>query len=238
MDGITHSTEGKWTVTTTTTEDPDRLDDDLEKTTTSRYEDADNATSAVTEWPGDNAGEDVETDDEAADSPRQNRPSRRRLPPKPTAAIAAAIMIAALSALVGWLGVQLQHAQQASRQQAEYLQAARQGAVNLTTIDWQHVDDDVKRIVDSATGTFYEDFSKRVAPFIDVVKHVQSKTTGTVTMAGIESVSGDKAQVLVAVTVETTNSGAPQSTSKAWRMRIDVQKVGNDVKLANVEFVP
>jgi Mce-associated membrane protein len=44
--------------------------------------------------------------------------------------------------------------------------------------------------------------------------------------------------VLVAVNVQTTTSGAPQQTPRAWRMRISVQKVGDDVKVSNVEFVP
>lgn len=179
-----------------------------------------------------------DADAQDADVLNDDVAGRRRWPPKRVAAIAGAAMIVALGAVAGWLGLQLQHAQQTTDQRAEYLQAARQGAVNLTTIDWQQVDGDVKRIVDNATGTFYDDFSKRSQPFIDVVKQVKSKTTGTVTMAGLESMSGDQAQALVAVTVETTNTGAPQPTTKAWRMRIDVQKVGNDVKVANVEFVP
>jgi Mce-associated membrane protein len=183
---------------------------------------------------------DAEADDVDADGdvPNEDPPSRRPRSPKTLAAIAGAIMIVAVGAVAGWLGLQLQHTQQAADQRAAYLQAARQGAINLTTIDWQQADGDVKRIVDNATGTFYDDFSKRAQPFVDVVKQVQSKTTGTVTMAGLESMSGDQAQALVAVTVNTTNAGAPEPTSKAWRMRIDVQKVGDDVKVANVEFVP
>ena len=50
-----------------------------------------------------------------------------------------------------------------------FVQVARQGALNLTTIDCQSADADVQRILDSATGTFYDDFSKRSQPFIDVV---------------------------------------------------------------------
>jgi len=38
--------------------------------------------------------------------------------------------------------------------------------------------------------------------------------------------------------VKTTLAGAPQQDPRAWRMRIDVQRVGEQVKVANVEFVP
>ena len=110
--------------------------------------------------------------------------------------------------------------------------------MNLTTIDWQEADSDIQRILDSATGTFYDDFQKRSQPFVQVVKQAQSKSVGTVTEAGLETESGDQAQVLVAVSVKTTNLGAVEQEPRAWRMRIDVQKVGNEAKVSDVQFVP
>ena len=44
--------------------------------------------------------------------------------------------------------------------------------------------------------------------------------------------------MLVAVTVTPSNAGAPEQQPRAWRMRISVQKVGDDAKVSNVEFVP
>ena len=118
------------------------------------------------------------------------------------------------------------------------MQVARQGALNLTTIDWQRADADVQRILDSATGEFYDDFAKRSAPFIKVVKEAKSTSTGSITEAGLESEAGDSAQVLVAVAVKTSNVGAPDQQPREWRMRIAVQKVGDVMKVSNVEFVP
>jgi Mce-associated membrane protein len=43
---------------------------------------------------------------------------------------------------------------------------------------------------------------------------------------------------LVAVTVKTSNAGAPDQQPRSWRMRISVQKVGDEAKVSNVEFVP
>jgi Mce-associated membrane protein len=117
-------------------------------------------------------------------------------------------------------------------------QVARQAALNLTTIDYQHADADVQRILDSATGQFFDDFSKRSQPFVDVVKQAQSKSVGTVTEAGLESEDHDGARVIVAVAVNTSNAGAPQQQPRAWRMRLTVQSVGGDAKVSNVGFVP
>ena len=44
--------------------------------------------------------------------------------------------------------------------------------------------------------------------------------------------------MLVAVTVRTSNAGAPDQAPRAWRMRISVEKVGDEAKVSNVEFVP
>jgi Mce-associated membrane protein len=71
-----------------------------------------------------------------------------------------------------------------------------------------------------------------------VVKQAQSKSVGTVTAAGLESASADQAEVLVAVSVKTSNAGAADNQPRAWRMRISVQKIGDQAKVSNVEFVP
>lgn len=148
------------------------------------------------------------------------------------------VTVLALAGLTGWLGVRAYHSHQDDAQRSLFLQVGRQGALNLTTIDYQHADADIQRILDSATGNFYDDFSKRARPFIDVVKQVKSKSVGTVTEAGVESLDGNDAQILVAIAVNTSNAGAPEQQPRAWRMRISVTKVGAQAKVSNVAFVP
>lgn len=97
----------------------------------------------------------------------------------------------------------------------------------------------MQRVLDSSTGTFYDDFQKRADPFIQVVKQAQSKSEGNITEAGLEASDDNEGRVLVAVTVNTTNAGAPEQQPRSWRMRITVQKTGdNEAKVSNVEFVP
>lgn len=147
------------------------------------------------------------------------------------------IMVVGLAALTGWLGFRTYQSQQAEAQRSLFLEVGRQGALNLTTISYTEAEADVARILDSATGTFHDDFQKRSQPFIEVVKQAQSKTEGTVTAAGLESVNGDSARVLVAVSVKTTNAGTPEPQPHGWRMRIDVQKVNDGAKVSNASFV-
>jgi Mce-associated membrane protein len=177
-----------------------------------------------------------ETDDETEEA--EQAPAKPRMSHLRLATIAGLIAVVVMAGLTGWLGYRTYKSHQADEQRKLFLQVGRQGALNLTTIDFQEADKDVQRILDSATGTFYDDFQKRAQPFVEVVKQAQSKSVGTIAEAGLESESDNGAQVLVAVTVKTSNAGAPDQQPRAWRMRISVQKVGNDAKVSNVEFVP
>ena len=178
--------------------------------------------------------------DEAEEATAEEKPAKPPMSHVRLATIAGLVLVLALGGLTGWLGFRAYESRKAEEQRNLLLQVGRQGALNLTTIDHQQADADVQRILDSATGTFYDDFQRRAQPFIDVVKQAQSKSVGTITEAGLESESesGDEAQVLVAVTVKTSNAGAPEQEPRAWRMRISVQKVGDEAKVANVGFVP
>lgn len=185
----------------------------------------------IDETDADDAG-DTDGADERVDEPAKPKRVRR------LAAVLGLVLVVALSTLVGWLVVRTHRATDVDERQSQIVQVARQGALNLTTIDWQRADADVQRILDSATGEFYDDFAKRSAPFIKVVKEAKSTSTGSITEAGLESEAGDSAQVLVAVAVKTSNVGAPAQEPREWRMRIAVQKVGDVMKVSNVEFVP
>jgi Mce-associated membrane protein len=148
------------------------------------------------------------------------------------------VIVVIVAGLCGWLGFRAYQSHQHQQQRALFLQVGRQGAVNLTTIDYQHAEADVQRILDNAAGTFHDDFVQRAQPFVDVVKRVQSTSVGKVTAAGLESESKTGAQILVAVSVKTSMPGSTAERPRAWRMRVTVEKVGDDTKVSNVEFVP
>jgi Mce-associated membrane protein len=95
--------------------------------------------------------------------------------------------VAALVAPVGWMEFRVYHDQQAQAVRSEFVQADRQGALNLTTIDWQNADRDVQRILNGATGQFHDEFATRSQPFVDVIKQAKSTSVGTIAEAGLES---------------------------------------------------
>lgn len=184
------------------------------------------------------AEEDAASYDEEAAAAEAAKSPKAPMSPVRLATIAGLVVVILLAGLAGWTGYRGYQAYQGEKERQLFLQVGRQGALNLTTIDWQNAEADVQRVLDSATGTFYDDFQNRSAPFVQVVKQAQSKSVGTIAEAGLESATRDEAQVLVAVTVTTSNVGAPEQEPRAWRMRLTVQKVNDETKVSNVEFVP
>jgi Mce-associated membrane protein len=177
------------------------------------------------------------TDEDVTDASPDNESSEEDSASLRYPALAATLVVIALAGLCTFLGVRAYQSHQVDQQRNLFLGVARQGAVNLTTIDWQSADADVQRILDSASGPFYDDFSQRSQPFVNVVKQMQSKSVGTVTEAAIESESGNDAQVLVTVSVATTNPGAPEQSPRNWRMRMSIEQNGDVAKVSKVEFV-
>ncbi len=156
------------------------------------------------------------------------------------ALIVGTVVVVALAALTGWLGYRAYESRQTAQLRELYVGVGRQGAINLTTIDAAEAEKDVQRILDSAPTRSTTTSPSRSQPFIEVVKQAQSKSVGEVTEAGLESMSDSEGQVLAAVTVTTSNRGAPPNQPKrSWRMRLSVKKTGDDeAKVSKVEFVP
>jgi Mce-associated membrane protein len=143
-----------------------------------------------------------------------------------------------LAGLVGWLGFRAYEADRLETQRDVFVQAACQGATNLLTVDYQHAEADAQRILDSATGKFYDSFARRKQSYIDNAQRMRSKLVAIATDAGLESRNGDQGRVLVAVTVKSSDPALAQQEPQYWRIRVTVQKMGDVAKVSEVAFVP
>jgi Mce-associated membrane protein len=188
--------------------------------------------------PGDAEGLGDSSLDGSASHPALPRRGSRRGSALRFALLTSTVVVVVLGGLTGFVWFGAHRTAVAAQQREVFLQAGRQAAIDLTTISYSRAEADVARILDSATGSFHDDFQKRSQPFIDVVKKAQSDSQGSVTAAGVESVEGDKASVIVAVSVKTSNAGVPEQQPRGWRMRLDVEKVGDSAKVSDVAFVP
>jgi Mce-associated membrane protein len=113
--------------------------------------------------------------------------ARASTPRLRSAAVIVVTMVCTLGGLAGWLGHRAVDSLHIQQQRNVFLQVGRQAAINLTTISYTEVDQDVQRVLDASTGAFHDDFQKRSAAFVEVVKQAQSKSEGTIADAGLES---------------------------------------------------
>jgi Mce-associated membrane protein len=143
-----------------------------------------------------------------------------------------------LAGLVGWLGFRAYEAHNLEAQRNLFVQAARQGAASLLTVDYQHADADAQRILDSATGKFHDSFARRKQSYIDNAQRMRSQLVATATDAGLESRNGDQGKVLVAVTVKSSDPAQTHQGPQFWRIRVTVKQMGDVAKVSDVVFVP
>ena len=171
------------------------------------------------------------------------RPTRRRLraPRIRLSWVAAALVVLCALGFLGAGGYAMwQHRQTTTTQQrsAEFTAAARQGVVTLMSLNFNHAQDDVKRIIDNTTGDFRKDFQGQADEFAKVAQESKVITEATVNGVGVQSMSKDTATVLVAVTTQVSNNASKEQQPRSWRLRVDMARDGGQLKLAKVEFVP
>lgn len=187
----------------------------------------------------DEADEETTADDDGEAEPARSR--RRRLPRpgwKALAATVAVLCTAALLAVSGYMAWTHREAQKLQQQNAEYTAAGRQSVVTLMSLDFNKAEEGVQRIIDNATGQFKTDFEQQATDFVQVAKESKVITEVTVNSVAVESMSDDKAAVLVAASSRVTNSAGANQEPRTWRLSVDLQREGDQIKMSKVEFVP
>ena len=122
-------------------------------------------------------------------------------------------------------------------QAAAYVATARQGVINLTSLDFNKAKENVQRVLDTATGEFRDDFQKRAQDFESVVKDSKVVTEGSIAATAVESMTKDSAVVLVLANESVTNIAGAKDQPRTFRFRVSVVHDGDDLKLSKVEFV-
>jgi Mce-associated membrane protein len=191
------------------------------------------------------ADDSAEETDETSDAPAptetaEPEPGRRRLRVPNWAeglTVAAVVAICALLGVSGWMAWHHHNVVQERQRAAAYIAAARQGVVNLTSLDFNKAKEDVQRVLDSATGAFKDDFQRRAQDFESVVKDSKAVTEGSVAAAAVESMNNDSAVVLVLANERVTNIAGAKDQPRTFRFRVSVVHDGDQLKLSKVEFV-
>jgi Mce-associated membrane protein len=152
--------------------------------------------------------------------------------------VAAIILILCFAGASGYMVWQDRDATERAQRAANFVAGARQGIVNMTSLDFNKAKEDVQRVLDSSTGEFRDDFQQRAKDFASVVEQSKVVTEGKVNAAAVESMDGNSASVLVSATSRITNSAGAKDEPRVWRLRVTVTEDGGQYKMSKVEFVP
>ncbi|MEV0034263.1 hypothetical protein [Nocardia sp. NPDC050793] len=172
---------------------------------------------------------------EAADVPSGSKPKlgARRI----VALAASVVLVLALMVGAGVMVFLVHNNNVREDRRAEYLQAARQAVLNLTTIRADSAKEDIDRILATASGKFKNEFDGRVDPFMEVVKQAKVVSTGEVVESALVRDDEDSATVLIAAKQTLTNAGSAEPQTRFYRFRITVTRTDSGLSASNVEFV-
>lgn len=165
--------------------------------------------------------------------PRIGKPRLRRI-----AGVAALLCTAVLLAVSGLMVKAQQDARAEGQLNAEFTAAARQAVVTLMSIDTKDPQGSVQRILDNSTGAFRDEFEGAADDFIRVAQDAKVTTKATATAAAVESMTPDSAVVLVSASSTVTNAEGAEEAPRNWRLLVDLQREGDQIKMSKVEFVP
>jgi Mce-associated membrane protein len=195
--------------------------------------DAESEASDVAPEPIDASEAEEASDDLSAPAGR-----RGSLVLKVVAMTLASLLTVALLGASGYMVWQHRKVVDEQRMNAEYAAAARQSVVTLMSLDFNKAKDDVQRIIDNSTGQFRDDFKNQADDFIKVTQDSKVITDVTVNATGVESMTDDSAVVLVSATSRVTNASGAKQEPRSWRLSVNLQREGDQVKMSKVEFVP
>jgi Mce-associated membrane protein len=195
------------------------------------------------EAAGTDDGDEVdETAEAAADDVDENAPTHKRRLRRPgLSAVAAAlvvVVIAGLLSVTGWMLFEHRKATAERHQTAEYAAAARQGVVNLMSMDYTQAKESVQRVIDDSIGKFRNNFEDSSQDLIKALQDSKMVTKVTVNDTAVEAMDEETATVLVAATSRREGPNAPKEDQqpRVWRVVVTMQRDGGQIKMSDVEF--
>ncbi|MFD5735504.1 hypothetical protein ACFWIY_22130 [Streptomyces sioyaensis] len=173
----------------------------------------------------------------AASAPRPATEAVRAARESRVLPVVLAGVLAVLVVLSGFFGVRLYQQHGEEQRNQDILAAARQSAVNFTSLDYRHYDRDSKNVLKGATGDFKEQFTTQTKKLTKLVTDNKSVSEGHVLEAGIAKAGDTSAQVLVVADSKVTNVAAPQGQARNYRLQLDLVLEGGRWLTSNLEFV-
>jgi Mce-associated membrane protein len=148
-------------------------------------------------------------------------------------AVAAVLLLAAS----GYLAVQTYQRSQEEQRRQDIMAAARQTAVNFTSLDYRRYAQDSENVLRGATGDFKRQFKGQTKELTKLVAANKSVSQGRVIEAGIARAGERSARVLVVADSKVTNTAVKKGQVRNYRLQLDLVLEDGRWKTSDVEFV-
>lgn len=170
--------------------------------------------------------------DDAPDTAPATTSVRRLL----LAGLVGVIVVAAvgLSAFLGWRLIQRDATVAAGR---AALEAAKQYAVVLTTLNANDIDKNYQQALDGATGKFKEDYSQGSSHLRQILIDNKASGKGVVLDAAVKSATTTRVEVLLFVDQSISNAVLPQPRIDRNRVQMTMELVDGRWLASNVDII-
>jgi len=178
-----------------------------------------------------------EAEGEAESAPSRRR--RLRRPGRKALAAAAAVVVSCGSlAASGYLLWQHHDAVQQRQRTAQFATAARNAILTMLTINASTARADVQRFADQTTGQFKAMVLLSGEDYVKALEQSKVSSKAAVQAVAVQSMTQDSAVVLVAAKSELTKPDQAKPESRSWRVVVNLETDGGQLKISKVEFTP
>ena len=152
----------------------------------------------------------------------------------PAVLAGAAVLLTAAS---GFFGLKVYEAHAEEQRGQDAVAAARQSALNFTSLDYRHYGRDSRNVLKGATGDFKKQFGAQTRELTKLVTKNKSVSEGKILEAGLVRAGERSARVLVVADSKVTNIAAPEGRARNYRLQLDMVLREGRWLTSDIEFV-
>jgi Mce-associated membrane protein len=164
--------------------------------------------------------------------PRVPRPSRKAVGIGTSTVVISASLIA-----TGYMVWQHYALLREQRHAAEFAAAARKGVATMLSIDPDHAAQSVQRSIDVTTGALKTELQATSVLMVKSAQEAKVATTASAEAAAVESMTDNSAVVLVVAKSDTTNPDKSKRPTVFWRISVNIDRDGGQLKMSKLDFV-
>ena len=165
-------------------------------------------------------------------------PRRLHRPTRKAVGVGAAIVVICASlAASGYIVWQHRTLVQQRQHAAEFAAAAREEVATLMSIDPAHAAENLQHTIDDTTGALKSQLEATSSYMAKNAQDAQVTTKATVQDVAVESMTDNSAVVLVVVKSDTTNPDKSKRPTVFWRLSVNIDQDGGQLKISKLDFV-